>query len=162
MKGKLYILTLLFVTLFVSACKDEQGQVETAAVDINQAGDETNFGVKWNRWNPAIFAQAKEQKRLVFVYLSADWCPLCKKMDMSTWLDPQVIGSIEKNYIPIKVKDETDPVLAERYRTYGRPAVVILDANGVEIAKKTGYQEPLKMHWMLEGVAQNPTAEANI
>lgn len=157
MKNKLFGLMLLFIVLSVSACKDEVNPV------LNEtASDKPEFGVDWKSWTPDVFAQAKEQNRLVLVDLTADWCQLCKKMDMSTWLDSQVHASIEEYYIPVRVQDEVDTELAERYRQYGRPAIVILDGNGVEIAKKTGFQDALRMHWMLEGVAQNPTSKANL
>jgi len=117
--------------------------------------------IEWKRWTPAVFEEAKKENKLLLVDFAAEWCDFCKKMDKTTWLDTQVQGSIDEYYIPVRVDDETDPVIAEKYRSYGRPAIVVLNAEGAEIAKKTGYLEGQQMHWMLEGVAQNPTAEAN-
>ncbi len=160
MKNILSVTGLLLIALSTAACQDNLGSSKSSPNEItNNASEDT---VPWNRWDPAVFATAKEQNKLVLVDLKAEWCQLCTKMDMSTWRDLQVMASIEKNYIPIRVTDEIDVELGDRYREYGRPAIVILDGNGVEIAKKTGFQDPERMYWMLEGVAQNPTREANL
>ncbi|WP_456405201.1 thioredoxin family protein [Thiolapillus sp.] len=110
--------------------------------------------VAWQSWSDAAFAQAKEGDKLVLVDLSAEWCAYCKKMDATTWRDPKVLAAIDKDYIPVKIVDEQDPELAARYRQYGRPAVVILDADGAELMRKRGYMKPQWMAWMLQAVAQ--------
>ena len=117
--------------------------------------------VQWRRWTPAAFEKARQESKLVLVDLTADWCSFCKKMDRTTWKDSDVLGSISNHYIPVRVQDEVDTKLADQYRSYGRPAFVVLDADGNEIARKRGYLAPKWMHWMLEGIAENPTAEAN-
>lgn len=135
--------------------------VADSNVPVDENVQEEHVEIEWNRWTPDVFKRAKKQNRLVLVDFAADWCDFCKKMDMTTWRDPQVLESIRSHYIPVRVQDEIDPELAKKYRNYGRPAIVVLNGDGVEIIKKTGYLKPLLMHWMLEGVAQNPTPEAN-
>jgi len=111
--------------------------------------------IEWKRWTPSVFEEAKEKKRLVLVDFSAEWCSFCKKMDKTTWRDPQVLAIIGENYIPVRVEDEIDTELAEKYRDYGRPAIIVLDADGKEIFKKTGYLKPQWMLWTLQGVLQD-------
>ncbi|MDM8566232.1 thioredoxin family protein [Candidatus Halobeggiatoa sp. HSG11] len=118
--------------------------------------------ITWEEWNPAIFQQAKQEKKLVMLYLSADWCAFCKKMEQTTWQDQQVLDTIKGQFIPVKIQDETNPELAEKYRAYGRPAVVFYDENEVEILKKTGYIKPQWMYWMLSGVIQDFNPETNL
>ena len=76
-------------------------------------------------------------------------------MDQTTWQDPEVLAAIKADYIPVRVQDEIDTALAEKYRRYGRPAIAILDGDGKEIFKKRGYQEPRQMLWTLQGVVQD-------
>ncbi|HID44366.1 MAG TPA: thioredoxin family protein [Chromatiaceae bacterium] len=110
--------------------------------------------VSWKTWSDDVFAQAKAQNRLVLVDLSAEWCAYCKKMDATTWQDAAVLAAIEQDYVPVQIMDEKDPELAERYRQYGRPAVIIMDANGKELMRKRGYMKPQWMAWMLQAVVQ--------
>ncbi len=111
-------------------------------------------GLSWQTWSEGVFQQARQENRLVLVDLSAQWCAYCRKMDATTWKDPKVIAAMEKHYVPVKIVDEKNPKLAKKYRDYGRPAVVILDADGREIMRKRGYMKPQWMEWMLQAVAQ--------
>ncbi len=111
-------------------------------------------GPAWKRLNADTLQRAQRENRLLLVDLAADWCQFCKKMDHSTWPDPKVMESIDKYYIPVRIQDEEEPVLAEKYRQYGRPGIFVLNGNGEEIARRRGYLEPRFMHWMLEGIAQ--------
>ena len=116
--------------------------------------------ITWEKWTPAIFQQAKQEKKLVMLYLSAEWCAFCEKMKQTTWQDKQVLDTIKEHFIPVKIQDETEPELAEKYRSYGRPAVVFYDENEKEILKKTGYTKPQWMYWTLSGVVQDSNLEA--
>jgi thiol:disulfide interchange protein len=108
--------------------------------------------VAWNEWSDTAFAQAKADNKLVLVDLSAEWCAYCKKMDATTWKDGKVLAEINRHYVPVKVVDERNPELAARYRDYGRPAVIIMDADGTELLHKRGYMKPQWMEWMLQAV----------
>ncbi len=110
--------------------------------------------VPWQSWSDAAFAQAKEGDKLVLLDLSAEWCAYCRKMDETTWRNPAVLAAIEQDYVPIQIVDEKDPELAERYRQHGRPAVIIMDADGKELMRKRGYMKPQWMEWMLQAVVQ--------
>ena len=122
---------------------------------VNLAGT----GVPWQSWSDATFAQAKAEDKLILVDLSAEWCAYCKKMDATTWKDAKVLAAIEQDYVPIKIVDEHDPELAARYRQYGRPAVIIMDADGTELMRKRGYMKPQWMEWMLQAVAQEQDSD---
>lgn len=111
--------------------------------------------IAWNEWNPTVFKQAQQENKLVMLYLSADWCMFCKKMENTTWKEQQVIDTVQENFIAVKIKDEANPELAEKFRTYGRPAVIFYDANETEILQKKGYIKPQWMYWMLLGVVQD-------
>lgn len=110
--------------------------------------------VSWQSWSDAAFEQAGKAGKLVLLDLSAEWCVYCRKMDETTWRNPAVLAAIEQNYVAIQIVDEKDPQLAERYRQYGRPAVIIMDADGNELMSKRGYMKPQWMEWMLQAVVQ--------
>ena len=131
------------------------GQQDTTAEQKIEKKVTHSKALEWKRWTPSVFEQAKEKKRLVLVDFSAEWCTYCKQMDQTTWRDPQVLAIIGENYIPVRVEDEVDTELAEKYRSYGRPAIIVLNAEGKEIFKKTGYLKPQWMLWTLQGVLQD-------
>ena len=154
-KQKKLVVTLSILLLSASFASCNQESATGATKQSNSVKVSSSKEVKWKRWTPAIFEQAKKDNRLVLVDFSAEWCRFCKKMDKTTWRDPQVLAIIKDNFIPVKVEDEVDPELAEKYRDYGRPAMIVLDADGKEIFRKTGYQTPQFMLWTLQGVLQD-------
>jgi len=117
--------------------------------------------LNWHEWSPKVFEQAQREGRLVLLDLTAQGCQFCRKMDMTTYQDPQVIDSIHRNYIPVRVDEDVQLELAERYKNYGRPTTIIFDGKGTEIIKRRGYLRPQWMVWLLEAVAQNPLPEAH-
>ena len=149
-KKSVPIFIFLLLAGFLISCNKETSSETTTSEKSTHSKE-----VAWERWTPAVFAQAKQQKRLVLVDFTAEWCGYCKKMDKTTWRDPQVLAIIGENYIPVRVEDEVDKELAEKYRDYGRPAIVVLDGDGKEVFKKTGYLKPEWMLWTLQGVLQD-------
>ena len=132
----------LFIALFAAFCP-------ALVFAEPQAG-----GVAWEKWSTKAFQRASEENRLVLLDLSAEWCAFCKKMDATTWRDTRVLELIRQHYVPMRIEDEVQPALAEQFRRYGRPAVVIFDHQGEELVSKKGYLKPQWMAWMLEAVVQ--------
>lgn len=118
-------------------------------------------GIQWRPWSDSLLEDAKDEGRLVLLDLTASWCAFCKKMDRVTYRDREVEEVIREHYIAVRISDENDPVLAARYADYGRPASVVLNADGQELIRRSGYLEPQLMTWMLQAVAQNPDPEAH-
>lgn len=112
--------------------------------------------IAWQSWSPAVFAQARTEQRLVLLDLTADGCQFCKKMDATTYRDPQVIERINRDYIAVRIDEKDQPELASRYT--GRPTTVVFDAQGNEIMHKSGYLQPQWMVWLLEAVVAEPVA----
>ena len=108
----------------------------------------------WEEFNAQLFERAQAENKLVLLDLSAEWCVYCKKMDAVTWEDPKVQQVIDEHYLPARIVDEEQPELAQRFRQYGRPAIVIFNAQREEIQSKRGYLKPQWMQWMLEAVVQ--------
>lgn len=47
--------------------------------------------------------EALKQKKKIYLHFTASWCMPCKWMDENTYKDPQVIESLNENFIPIKI-----------------------------------------------------------
>ncbi len=108
----------------------------------------------WQPLEPAAFDQARAEHKLVLLDLSAEWCAFCNQMDATTWKDPKVQEVMSRHYVALRVVDEAQPELAEKYREYGRPAVIIMNAAGEQLMTRRGYMKPKWMQWMLEALAQ--------
>jgi uncharacterized protein YyaL (SSP411 family) len=114
--------------------------------------------VNWQtRWSDAAFAQAAREHRLVLLDLHAVWCHWCHVMDETTYVDPEVVRLIGKNYVAVSVDADSDPDLTSRYGNWGWPATIVLAADGTEIVKRRGYLPPQQMASMLQAIVDDPT-----
>lgn len=125
------------------------------------AGMAEGSEVGWVPWSPDVLVRARNEGRLVLVDLTAEWCKYCKKMDATTYRDPQVVDMINRDFIAVRADEKDQSGLAQRYRQVGRPGTVILNSEGVELIARTGYLKPQWMLWLLQAVIQNPVAEAH-
>ncbi len=116
---------------------------------------------EWREWSPQVFEQARREKRLVLLDIVAEWCQLCKKMDLTTYRDSKVRELIGQRYVAVRADIDKVPDIQRRYGDYGVPAVVILNNEGVEIIKRRGYLEPEWLYWLLVEVADDPRPEAH-
>lgn len=116
--------------------------------------------IPWQPYGDAAFAQARADGRYVLLELEAVWCHWCHVMDARTWTDPTVATAVAEHYVPVRADHDARPDLAERYRDYGWPAIVILDGEGREIVKRAGYIPPDGMARLLAAVVADPSPEA--
>ncbi|NVK64470.1 MAG: thioredoxin domain-containing protein [Flavobacteriales bacterium] len=106
----------------------------------------TSLGeIQWNhRLSKSIFEQAKSEDKLILLTLEANWCHWCHVMEDSTYSNGEVQELVNENFISVKVDQDANPELAARYRKYGWPATIVLNAEGEDLMKKAGYMSPSK------------------
>lgn len=92
-------------------------------------------------FDEALKAAQKEQKML-FVDFYTDWCGPCKKMASEVFPQKNVGDYMNKNFVSLKLNAETEGAeLAKKYGVAAYPTFIILDADGKQVAKVTGYRQ---------------------
>ena len=112
--------------------------------------------VKWNDWSEEVFARAKKEDKLVLLDLEAVWCHWCHVMDEKTYADPSVVHLMDKNVVAVKVDQDSRPDLSNKYEKYGWPAIIVFNADGKELAKRSGFMESEEFKKMIKELAANP------
>ena len=120
---------------------------------------DTGGDIAWRRDDGAAFAEAREGKRFVLLYLEAVWCHWCHVMDHDTYGDAGVKEALATSYVPLRIDQDSRPDLANRYRDYGWPATIVFAADGTEIVKRRGYIPPGRMRRLLAAIVADPSPE---
>ncbi len=113
--------------------------------------------LKWQPWSADLFAKATAENRLVILDLEAVWCHWCHVMEKTTYKDPDVAYLLKSKFITVRVDQDANPDLSNRYGDWGWPATIIFASDGTEIVKRAGYIEPKAMIALLEAVIADPT-----
>lgn len=75
---------------------------------VPENGDETaetQEGIKWMGFEEAVAASKKKPKK-IFIDVYTDWCGWCKRMDATTFKDPEVVKYMNENYYAVKFDAE--------------------------------------------------------
>jgi len=113
----------------------------------------------WQPFTPALFAEAKAANKPVFLYLEAVWCHWCHVMQAKTFPDAGVQQRLNEQWLIASVDHDADPLLANRYREYGWPALIFFNAEGQEVAKRAGFLSAADFSALLDAVVADPTPE---
>ena len=107
--------------------------------------------IPWQHWGPEAFALARSSNRPILLSLSAVWCHWCHVMDETSYSDPEVIATIARNFVPIRVDNDERPDINARYNMGGWPTTAFLAPDG-SILTGTTYLPPPAMRQVLARV----------
>lgn len=87
--------------------------------------------------NPGL-AKAKETSRPIMIDFYADWCGPCKMLDKHTYSDDRVAAA-STNWVMVRIDVDKNQGLASYYNVQSIPTIVILDPQGKEVKRETGF-----------------------
>lgn len=96
--------------------------------------------VRWAASFSEALEQAKTQKKPVFVDVYADWCGWCKRLDLEVFSQEPVARMLNSDFIPVKVDSDQDPSFGQKYLIEGLPTMLVLEWDGSEAGRITGYK----------------------
>ncbi|MGA7837026.1 MAG: cytochrome c biogenesis protein CcdA, partial [Ignavibacteriaceae bacterium] len=158
------IITAIYLLFFEKLAKDVKGfkifrivfSVILIGVAVYTLIPSEKNSIKWQKYSEQILTAKTDGKKGTIIDFYADWCIPCKELDASTFSDPKVIEESEK-FINLKAdmtKSLADDVeaLRNKYKIVGVPTVLILDKNGNEFKRITGFVPPEEFYRILEMV----------
>ncbi|HXF95811.1 MAG TPA: DUF255 domain-containing protein [Gemmatimonadales bacterium] len=94
--------------------------------------------VGWQPWGREAFALAARLDRPILLYIGADDCGWCVRMDRESYADPAVGALIDSLFVPVRVDRDERPDIARRYQAAlqtlaglrGYPVTIFLTPDG--------------------------------
>ncbi len=94
-------------------------------------------------WYPGsvdeAFAVARQQKKPVFLYWGAVWCPPCNQLKATLFKNPAFIRKT-RLFVPVYLDGDTEAAqkLGERFGVLGYPTLILFTPEGEEITRLPG------------------------
>ena len=136
MRRNLTLLSMAVVTLIISGLFLMSGCGEKTE-DVPVTPAEIEFVTDYDSILTA--AQQKGQEAVIDFY--TEWCTWCKRLDTVTYVDPAVI-ELAGTMVFGKIDAEKDSVTAKKYRVSGYPTILLINSDGSEIDRISGYLPP--------------------
>ena len=95
--------------------------------------------------NRAIGESVKTGKPLM-IGVSTEWCHYCKKMDLETFSQAEVVSHVTDCFIPLKLDGERDHELAERLGVRGFPTTVFVSPELKILSSVSGFRTAEQFH----------------
>jgi uncharacterized protein YyaL (SSP411 family) len=114
------------------------------------AADVSESRIAWGGVTADAFVAAHRTGKPILVYVTAEKCAFCRKMERETWSDPQVAKLVEAGYVPLKLHADTHPDEIATLRIRAFPATVLVSPQGKPFAGRVGYVESAKLVELLQ------------
>jgi thioredoxin 1 len=97
-------------------------------------------------WSKAL-AEAKKQKKLIFLDAYASWCGPCKLLKRKTFPDKDAGEFFNKNFINVALNMEKGdgPFLLEKFGVDAFPTLIIADGDGNMVTYTKGFISPKEL-----------------
>ena len=107
--------------------------------------------IEWLKWGQTAFDKARSSGKPILLDITGSWCHWCHVMDETSYSDPAVISTVNKNFIPVRVDTDERPDVNRRYNLGGWPTTAFLDGDGRIITGGT-YIPPQQLREVLHSV----------
>lgn len=109
-------------------------------------------GIRWKEWGDEAFDLAQKLDKPILLAIGATWCHWCHVMDHTSYADPAVVDTVNREFIPIRVDTDRRPDVNERYNLGGWPTTAFLTPRGDLLTGGT-YVPPEQMRQFARKVA---------
>ena len=97
----------------------------------------------WQKFTFPAYEKSVDSGEMMIIDFYADWCIPCKELDAMTFSDQRVIDE-SKKYTCYKVDmtktlSEENEKIREKFNILGMPTIIIIDSNGNETERLTGF-----------------------
>ncbi len=107
--------------------------------------------ITWYEWGEDSFDLAEALDLPVLLYITAPWCEPCHLMEQTTLAEPDVVTTINDDFLPILIDADKRPDVDSRYHQGGWPTTAFLNASG-EVVESHNYLTAEQMLAVLQRI----------
>lgn len=157
---------LEFLARHLNLLTDDQGRVLFEGGRAKQRVVRKQVAMRsvvWSTDFEAAQRQAREQgKKLLLDFTGSDWCQPCKMLEKYVF-ESEAFAAFAQDYILVRLdfprRRELSPnesrqnaELKARYAISGFPTVIVLDADGTELRRRTGFEPNTSAYSFLQSL----------
>lgn len=118
-----------------------------------------SFGAKINFITSLSKAKklAKEENKIIFVDVMADWCLPCKLMINDMEKDEKVVAYFNENFINLKINEKSNREFMLNFSILVLPTILFLDNEANEVERKIGYKDVNDLYLSAYRINENNT-----
>jgi len=162
----LFVMLLFSLAVLAGDEKKDEGTQKPVTPAVPAASE-----IKWLSYDEGL-AKAKREGKHLFIDFTAKWCGYCKKMDGSTFIEPEIVKMLNDDFVPVKVDGDSEKELniegykvteknlsRQEYKVRGYPTFWFLDAQGTKLGAVSGFQPATNLLNTLQYVKDKKYAE---
>jgi thiol:disulfide interchange protein len=103
--------------------------------------------IAWHKDIRDAFKLAKQQGKPLMVEFMAEWCPSCKMMEDSTFVNPEVVEKTDR-FVPVRIDVDRQKDVATEYKAsamkyggIGIPNILFMTRDGRKLKHRIGYMD---------------------
>jgi len=154
------ILAAVGCAILAAACTKSTDPPATAATTAPKPASIAWVNTKTTSDIDSAFATAVADKKPVFLFWTAAWCPPCNHVKSTIFTRNEFVAK-SRSFVPVYVDGDTPSgqALGKRFNLSGYPTMVLLTAEGNEVTRLEGSVEPAKYMQLLDyGLAGGASA----
>ncbi len=115
-----------------------------------QLSSRSETKIRWMESVPTALKQRRETGRPLVIYVTADYCGYCRKMERESWSDEEVVKAVVDDFVALKIDADKDEKLVERLEVRGYPTTLVFDEDGRLVKTAEGFQSRAQLLKLLE------------
>lgn len=117
--------------------------------------------IPWQTDVEAALREASQSGQPVLMQFTASWCSYCKRMEKSTWTDPELAGRVSQDFVAVLVDADEHKDLLQDLEIKGLPTVLVVSSKLEVLHRISGFQTAEAMQTHLDRAErQNATRAA--
>ena len=108
--------------------------------------------INWQSWSTTLFELARSENKPILLSLDAASDQWSIAMHQQIYTDKDIAQYINDHYLAVRINLDERADLNKLFQEYGRPATVVFNASGDEIARQAGFVGSRAMKQLLESI----------